>query len=51
MAIHPSAVGGDPDVWLENLFSEYVQKIAAQNAANSSGPSNGVEGWLPVPNP
>jgi hypothetical protein len=42
--IHPNAVRGDPDVWLENLYSEYMRKIAAQNEANSSGPSNGGPG-------
>jgi hypothetical protein len=43
--IHPNAVRGDPDVWLENLFSEYMRKIAAQNEANSSGPSNSGPGF------
>jgi hypothetical protein len=43
--IHPNAVRGDPDVWLENLFSEYMQKIAAQNEANSSSPSSAGPAW------
>jgi len=47
--IHPHAVRGDPDVWLENLLAENLRKLNEQQQQSSSQSGSGRSGYPGVP--